>query len=181
MPTDQEMKEAFERYFQKPVSGRVFGEWVGIGREAALRALRGETYQHITRPEGFAYVRMTARIGSSRKITPEQVEEGLRLYVKNDWDPTNLANHLGVKPRTAYAILRGQYFKEAVRPEGVVLRTYGKRRLRPRVPELLQLAIDNDWNARQLAEYAGCGETAASNLLRGKTYTYILTPMKSKD
>jgi hypothetical protein len=178
-PTDEQLKEAFERYHSKPVPARVFGEWVGISRDRALRALRGHAWQHVPRPEGFQYMPARTRISPTRKLTPEHVAEGLRLYVENNWEPKHLGEFLGVKSKSAYGILRGQYFKEVPRPEGAVFR-YAKRQLRDRVPELLQLALDNDWTPTQLAKYAECGWTTASNLLKGRTYPNVPTPFKTE-
>ena len=179
MLTDQQVREALVRYTENPVPSTVFASWLQLKKDAGLAILKGESWKHIERPHNFCYRPMRSYQCSARKLSAVQVEDGLRLYVENNWSAMDLARHFKISPPTAYAILRGRYYKNVARPEGACIR-YKQEHLRARVSDLLQKAVDHDWNARQLSEYAGCSLSAAYNLLRGHTYTDIPTPVKSK-
>jgi hypothetical protein len=106
----EEMLAYYVRYKAKPST--IARKW-GMTLAAARCILKGVTYGHVQRPEGFEYP-FPRR--PQKKLDPRAIQEGLQLFWENGWTAHRLAEHLGCLPGSAWQIVVGKTYLDVPRP-----------------------------------------------------------------
>lgn len=112
-----ECEGLLRRYVEERWCVLRFADEAKVGIRQAQRILRGREWRTIPRPEGFEYPYPEHFRGNGRrKLTFQQLEEGLRLFYTRNWCVQQLADHLGITRPGASQIVRGKSYPEVPRP-----------------------------------------------------------------
>lgn len=94
-----------------------FAREAKIGYRQATKILLGRQWPSIPRPEGFVYPFPEHFKGNGRRrLTAEQVAEGLALFWLQGWCIQRLADHWSIQRHSAALIVHGRAYREVPRP-----------------------------------------------------------------
>jgi hypothetical protein len=125
---DATVRQALSEYVEGHRSSVWLGGRLGVCQGTADQILKGKTWKHILRPEGFQYpwpdaASMNKRVGEQHgctSLTNAQVGEVLRQVSVGElktWQ--QVAEALGgLKKGAVYSLLKGKSWKHIERPEG---------------------------------------------------------------
>jgi hypothetical protein len=135
--------------------------------------------------------RRTGENHRSTKFTDAQIREALALYVQNHWSCRQFAEHLGMKPITADAVLVGRNWAHIPRPEGFQYpwpdaRTMNKRVgadhgcskvSEEKVRETFQKIMEGELTSmRAVAMHLGLAKGPAYSIVRGDSWSHVPRP-----
>lgn len=103
----------------------------------------------------------------SRHRTPEEVEEVKRLHAEGR-SFSDIARRLGGTRQSAAKIVRGESYQNAGRRKSSLTKLSDNQ-----VRELRSLYASGDYSQQDLANKFGIHQTAASLIIRGKTYPHV--------
>lgn len=155
-------------------------KWGDIGEGNVSSIVRGKAWKHVPRPEALD-PEVDRRVGSNHHLshlTDEQVAEGLRLAVKQNWGAPALAEHLGVSLGTGTQILTGKTWLHIPRPVALMEQVEARKSHLDdaRVEDALRLAAEGRWTGAQLAEHLGVSQSVGSAILAGKAWAHVPRP-----
>jgi len=179
-------------YHQKKLEVSDITRLLRCSRDTFTNILRGSVQKDIARPEGFDQVdRSKGENHRGTKYTDAQIREALTLYVQNHWSCRQFAEHLGMKPITADAILVGRNWAHIPRPEGFKYpwpdaRTMNKRVgsdhgcakvSEEKILDTFQKIMEGELTSmRAVAAHLGLAKGPAYSLVRGDTWTHVPRP-----
>ena len=193
LTADTELVEAcIDMYHQKKLEVSEITRLLRCSRDTFTNILRGASQKDIPRPEGFDDVnRRKGENHRSTKFTDAQIREALSLYVQNHWSCRQFAEHLGMKPITADAVLVGRNWAHIPRPEGFQYpwpdaRTMNKRVgadhgcskvSEEKVRETFQKIMEGELTSmRAVAMHLGLAKGPAYSIVRGDSWSHVPRP-----
>lgn len=173
--TDEQVERAFRTYVRKQMSLQDFAEMLNLSPVAASHLLRGLSWRHVRRPDGFVYPPPWQKPKTMYALTDAHIEEALNRYIELNWTIEDLAQDLDVPLPMLHRILRGESHKTVKIPENFVLRTAKDVHDR-KVEEALKIFYQENWTQKQLAQHLGISHQAVSRMLKGDSYPDIRRP-----
>jgi DNA-binding XRE family transcriptional regulator len=187
--TDDQVREMLSEYVRRRMSVRTFMRTYGMGASSVKCMLKGVTYAHIERPEGFVFpwpprVRKPRKL---RKFYRRSVKTQTRLlgqYVEQRMSLAEFAKSARINVEYARDILLGWYWAKAPRPEGFRYpwpeHEIKMRDLRSLTSEQVQEALvrreTEKLSQREMAEWLGVSRGSIRCILSGVTYREVARP-----
>jgi hypothetical protein len=193
LTADTELVEVcIDLYNQKKIEAAEIATLLRCSVDIVRGILSGRSLSHVHRPEGFNEVnRRKGENHRSTKFTDAQIREALSLYVQNHWSCRQFAEHLGMKPITADAVLVGRNWAHIPRPEGFKYpwpdaHTMNKRVgsdhgcakvSEEKVRETFQKIMEGELTSmRAVAAHLGLAKGPAYSIVRGDSWPHVPRP-----